>query len=278
MRVGIVRSDLGNGVYISDIDSRSQYPYASVVSGQSRTLRKPEDREFLDLAKANPLPVAITGLNTATAVDTRLATGMQLRAYAGVTYSTVTVGGTSAALKTTVRDQLNSGFASAGLPFSASIVGTNQLRITTTRTGEMAYAEISSQGSAGFTGALNYVLGISAGVADGPSQHTMAAALRNAIYSGSAFNVSSGAISAAGVTVNTGATVNYALLGSGTAQFVAEVADLVAPSLVPGGDVLLSFAEGVMSKARASGFVHNGVTGAALYATEDDGFTPISYP
>lgn len=278
MRAGIVRSDLGHGVYVSDIDSRSQYPYASVVQGQSRTLRKPTDAELLNLVKANPLPVAITGLNTATAVDTHLATGLSVRVSRGATYSEVTIAGTGSALKTYIRDQLNSGFASAGIPLSASVVGTNQLRLTTTAKGEAAYVDISAQGSGGFTGALNTVLGIAVGTFAGPPQATMFAALKAAVYTGQRFDVGSGAISAAGVTVNTGAAINYALLGTGGfSGFQNQVADLVAPNLVAGGDVLLSFSKGVMSKLRDANYEFNGVTGAALYATLDDGVTPFTY-
>jgi hypothetical protein len=279
MRAGIVRSDLGNGVYVSDIDSRSQYPYASVVHGQSRTLRKPTDDELSALVKANPLPVAITGLNTGTAVDSRLATGLSIKASRGGTFSTIPVGGTGAALKTTIAAQLNSGFASAGLPLSASVVGTNQLRVSTTRLGPDAYVEINSQGSAGFTGALNYVLGIAPGVFAAPSSKALLTALKASVYTGQRFDVGSGAISAAGVTVNTGAAVNYGLLGTGGfSGFQQKVADLVAPKLVDGGDVQLSFAKGVMSKVRSPGFVFNGVTGPGLYATLDDGVTPYTYP
>lgn len=276
MRAGIIRSDLGKGVYISDIDSRSQYPYASVVGGQSRTLRRPADSEILDLVKANPLPVAITGLNTSTAVDSRLATGLSVKASAGGTYSTIPIGPTAAAQKTYIAAQLNSGFASAGLPLSASVVGVNQIRITTSRTGEDAYVAI--QGSGGNSGSLNFVLGMAAGAFAGPAQATLAAALLASVYTGQRFDVGSGAISAAGYTVNTGAPVNYGLLGSGFADFKETVADLVAPELVAGGDVLLSVAQGVMSKLRDPNFYYDGVTGAALYVTGDDGTTPFTYP
>lgn len=278
MRAGIVRSDLGNGVALTDLDSRNQYPYASVVPGQSRTLRKPTDEEFLGLIKANPLPVAITGLNTATAVDSRLATGLSVKASRGATYSTIPVGGTAAALKTTIAAQLNSGFASAALPLTAVVVGSNQLRILSSRKGDDAYVEVNSQGSAGFTGALNYVLGIAPGVYDGPSDKALLSALKASVYTGQRYDVGSGAISAAGVTVNTGAAINYGLLGTGGfSGFQQKVADLVAPKFVDGGDVQLSFSEGVMSKVRSSGFVYKGVTGAALYATLDDGVTPYTF-
>ncbi len=277
MRAGIIRSDLGKGVYVSDIDSRSQYPYASVVGGQSRTLRRPADSEILDLVKANPLPVAITGLNTSTAVDSRLATGLSVKASAGGTYSTIPIGPTAAAQKTYIAAQLNSGFASAGLPLSASVVGVNQIRITTSRTGEDAYVAI--QGSGGNSGSLNFVLGMAAGAFAGPAQATLAAALLASVYTGQRFDVGSGAISAAGYTVNTGAPVNYGLLGTGGfSGFQSQVADLVAPQFVAGGDVLLSVAEGVISKLRDPNFYYDGVTGAALYVTGDDGTTPFSYP
>ncbi len=278
MRAGIVRSDLGKGVYVSDLDSRSQYPYASVVPGQARTLRRPTDDELLSLVKANPLPVAITGLNTSTAVDSRLATGLSIKASRGGTFSTIPVGGTGAALKTTIAAQLNSGFASAALPLSATVVGTNQLRINSTRTGEEAYVEIYSQGSAGYTGALNYVLGIAPGVFAAPTSKALLTALKSSVYTGQRFDVGSGALSAAGVTVNTGAAINYGLLGTGFVPFKEKVADLVAPKFVDGGDVQLSFAKGVMSELRSPNYVFHGVTGAALYATLDDGVTPYTYP
>ncbi len=278
MRVGIVRTDMGHGVYIADISSRDQYPYASAVRGQSRTLHRPVDSELLSVVKANPLPVAVTGLNTSTAVDTRLATGLSVRVSRGATFTTVPVSGTGAALKTDISAQLNSGFASAGLPLSASVVGTNQLRISSTRKGQAAYVEVNNQGSAGYTGALNFVLGVAAGALVGPSEAALLAALKSAVYSGAVFNVSSGAITNAGVNVNTGANINYALLGSGAAQFVTRVADMVAPVFVETGDVLLSFAEGAMSELRDPNFFYKGVTGAALYATSTGGATAFAYP
>jgi len=278
MRIGIVRSDLGQGVFIADIDSRNQYPYSSVVAGQSRTLRKPVDQELLSVIKANPLPVAITGQNVSTTVDTHLATGLSVRASKGATFTTVPVAGTGAALKTDIAAQLNSGFASAGLPLTASVAGTNQVRISTTRKGDGAYVEIGSQGSAGFTGALNFVLGISPVPAAAPSYNSLLAALKSSVYTGSIFNVASGAVTSAGVNVGTGANINFALLGTGAAPFVQKIADLVAPQFVEAGDVLLSFAKGEMSKFRSANYTIHGVTGAAIYATQDDGGTPFTYP
>ncbi len=279
MRIGIVRSDLGAGVYVADISSRNQYPYASAAHGQSRTLRKPVDSELLSVIRANPLPAATTGLNTSTAVDVHLATGLSIRASKGVTFTTVPISGTGAALKTDISAQLNAGFASAGLPILASVVGTNQIRLSSTRKGDGAYIEVNSQGSAGYTGALSFVLGVAAGPIAVPPQATLMAALKSAVYSGSVFNVGSGAIVNAGVHVNTGADINYSLLGlTGAAQFVNTVAELVAPKFVESGDVLLSFAKGNMADLRNPNYVLHGKTGAALYATDSVGATAYSYP
>ncbi len=279
MRVGIVRGDMGAGVYLADLSSRNQYPYASAVRGQARTLRKPVDSELLSVIKANPLPAATTGLNTSTAVDTHLATGLSVRVSKGATFTTVPVGGTGAALKTDISAQLNAGFASAGLPISAAVVGTNQIRLSSARKGDGAYIEVNSQGSAGYTGALSFVLGLAAGPVAVPPQATLMAALKSAVYSGSVFNVASGTIVNAGVNVNTGANINYALLGiTGASKFVDTVAELVAPKLLETGDVLLSFAKGDMADLRKPTYVLHGVTGAALYATDNVGATAYSYP
>jgi len=272
MRVGIVRTDLGNGVYIADIASRNQYPYASAVPGQARTLHKPVDNELLSVIKANPLPAAVTGLNTSTAVDVHLATGLNIRASKGATFTTIPIAGSTGALKTAISAQLNSGFASAGLPIQASVVGTNQIRLSSTGKGDGAYIET-------YSGALNTALGLAAGPVAVPPQATLMAALKGAIYSGSVFNVASGTIVGAGVTVNTGAAINYGLLGvTGASKFVDTVAELVAPKFVESGDVLLSFSRGNMSKLRSPNYVLHGVTGPALYATDNVGATAYSYP
>lgn len=280
MRLGIVRTDLGYGIHVDDLDSRNQYPYAEGPHGQARTFRRPTDAEFLGMVRDTPLPVAVTGLNTATAVDTRFATGgLALRSSPGGTFASVGVGGTSAALKTYVRDQLNAGFASGGLPYTASVVGTNQIRVTSTITGQAAYLEFQSQGSAGYTGALNFVLGIPQGTFAAAPQPSLAAALKSAVYTGAAFNVSTGAIANAGVTGPTGASQNFGLLATGAlAAFRDRVAEAVAPAVVESGDVLLSFANGKISRLRSSSYTFKGVAGAALYATLDDGVTPYNYP
>ncbi len=278
MRVGIVRSDMGAGVYVADISSRNQYPYASAAHGQSRTFRKPVDSELLSVIKANPLPVAVTGLNTSTAIDTRLATGLSIRASKSASFTTIPVSPTGAALKTDISAQLNSGFASAGLPLSASVVAPNELRIQSVNKGPGAYVEVNSQGSAGFSGSLAFVAGLVAGPAAAPAAGVLLAALKSAVYTGSIFNVGATAVTAAGVTVNTGASANFGLLGSGSSQFVEKVAELVAPKLFETGDVLLSFSKGNMADLRSPKYVLHGVTGAALYATQDDGGTPFSYP
>lgn len=279
MRIGIVRTDLGNGVYIADVSSRSQYPYASAVHGQSRTLRRPVDSDLLSVIKANPLPAATTGLNTSTAVDTRLATGLSVRTSKGATFTTVPIGGTGALLKTDISAQLNAGFASAGLQVSASVVGTNQIRLSSTRKGDGAYIEVSSQGSAGFSGSLAFAAGLAAGPVAVPPQATLMAALKSAVYSGSVFNVASGTLVNAGVNVNAGANINYALLGvTGAGQFVNTVAELVAPKFVESGDVLLSFAKGEVSKLLSPNYVLHGVTGPALFVTDSVGATAYGYP
>jgi len=278
MRVGIVRNDMGAGVYLADLSSRNQYPYASAAHGQARTLRKPVDSELLSVIKANPLPVAVTGLNTSTAVDTRLATGLSVRASKSAPFTTVPVSPTGALLKTDISAQLNSGFASAGLPLTASVVSPNELRIQSVAKGPGAYVEVNSQGSAGFSGSLAFVTGLVAGPAAAPAASALLAALKTAVYTGSQFNVGATAVTAAGVTVNTGANVNFGLLGSGSSIFVEKIAELVAPKLLETGDVLLSFAKGDMADIRKTTYVLHGVTGAAIYATQDDGSTPFTYP
>jgi hypothetical protein len=278
MRVGIVRNDLGQGVYLADLSSRNQYPYASAVRGQARTLRKPVDSELLSVIKANPLPVAVTGLNTSTAVDTRLATGLSVRASRGATFTTIPVSATGALLKTDISAQLNSGFASAGLPLAASVVSPNELRIQSVAKGPGAYVEVNSQGSAGYSGSLAFVTGLAGGPVVAPAPSALLAALKTAVYTGAIFNVGTAAVQAAGVTVNTGANINFGLLGTGSAQFVSSVAELVAPKLLETGDVLLSFAKGDMADLRKPTYVLHGVTGAAMYATDDGGATAYTYP
>ena len=111
------------------------------------------------------------------------------------------------------------------------------------------------------------MLGIAAASASGLSL----AAWRTAVYpTGTTIDVSTSTIAALST---------YSLLTTAaSAALVDAVADLIAPALVETGQVLLSFAVGVLGKAADATFQPGGAriglaVGPALALLEDDGST-----
>lgn len=278
MRAGIVRTDLGKGVYIADIESRSQPSYSASKNGQSRQLRRPTDAELTAAIASVPAPVQITGTNTAATVDTTSDRTLRIRTSPIAAYNVIDVTANAALAKTTIRDELNAAFAAAGLALSASIVGTNQIRITSTGTnaGPTAYIQIDSVAN-GST--LSTAVGFTVGgvTAQGVALATLLAAIKAAVYP------TSTTINVAQATI-VGANAGFALLSGGNQTVLAtKVADLVAPKLIETGDVMRSFAIGVLSKLRSATYRPDGdrvglPTGVAIAVVDDDGSTVFSYP
>lgn len=275
MRIGIVRTDLGRGVYLADLASHNQYPYANGSPGEARTLRRPTDAEWDAALGAYPIPVLVVGTDTAATVDTTSNDTLRIRANPGDAFTViaVTAGGTTA--KTTIESDLNTAFGSNNLPFLASIVGTNQLQIESTITGPTAYLEIDTVAN-GST--LSTAVGFAAGgvVLQGASLASLRAAVEAVVYSGTTFDVSEANIISA--------DAGFAELSAGDQTALATaIADIVAPQFVESGDVLLSFASGVLSVLRDANYRPDGdrvglPVGEAVYATENDGSTAFTYP
>lgn len=268
MRVAFIRTDISRE-YLSDIENSSQRNFSSEPQGQSRYLHKPTDTEL-----ANMLAVygrlTIRGSDTAATVDTSVANGTKLNIRIGstATYSQITVTSSATAAKTAIVTELNAGFVAAGLGLTARISGTNQVAIDTTLGGPDAYVSISA--SSPSTGALHTVLGLAASATTGLS----VAALKAAVYP------SATTVNVAPATIN--ALSTFSLLATATQTSLdTAVADLVAPSLVETGPVLLSFVYGVLSKLRSSTFQPGGAriglaAGAAVAIVANDGSTVYS--
>ena len=273
MRVGMVRNDLGRGLYIADIESRSQPPGGLVHAphGQSRNIRKPTDAELLS-AILTGMPQGVIGTDVAATVDTSTNADLRIRVHASSAYTLISVTAGLATAKTTIRNDLNAGFLAAGLPLVASVVGTNQLQISTfsPNDGVNAYLQIDTN----VLSTLNDVVGFAAGgvILQGTQPTALLAAVKAAVYpTPTTINVSSAAI--------IGADPGYAFLSpTGQTALVQRVADLVAPSLIETGDVLLSFYGGIISKARVATYRPDGAragkaTGIALACVHNDGVT-----
>ncbi len=273
MRVGIVRLDVGH-VYLHDVENSSQRNFSSEPAGQSRYFHMPTSAELLSVLNAGAV-VTIRGSNTASTVDTTVSNGTKLNIRTSTTgpYTQIVVTSSATAAKTQLVTDLNAGFATAGLGLVARISGTNQITIDTTATGPTAHVQISA--SSPSTGAFHTVVGLSAASTTGVSVAT----LKSAVYpSATTIDVSGATIAAVG---------SWTLMASGPkAALVKAVADLVAPSLVETGPVLLSFAYGELSKLVSASFAPGasddslGVSrslpaGIAAAVVADDGSTPF---
>jgi hypothetical protein len=275
MRVGIVRTDLGKGIYIADVESRVQRCFSHEPPGQSRTVRRPTDYELLAVLNDYPVPLSLTGTDVTANVDTSTKFTLRIRAFPGdaftainVTSNLFPVPGTT---KVTIRNDLNAAFVANSLPFVASIVAVNRLRITTTITGPTAYLEVDTN----VASTLNDIVGFAAGgvVVAGASYATLLAAVKAAVYPTAV------TINVAQATI-IGSNAGFALLSApDQTDFVLAVADLVAPQFVETPMAVMSFAKGVISKMRVAAFKPDGlVAGIGAAVVENDGVTVMSFP
>lgn len=271
MRLGFVRNDL-SPIYLQDVENTSQRDASLQAKGQSRYFRKPTDAELTAVLNATAF-LSARGSNTAATVDTTSNRTLRIRVGASDAYTVIQVTANAALAKTTIVAELNAAFTTAGLPFVASVKGTNQLQIDTkgTNAGPSARLQIDTVGN-GST--LSTAVGYAAG---GVSLSGLAvSALKTAVYpTSTTINVASATI----VALST-----FASLTAGQqASIVNAVADLVAPKLAETGPVLRSFAYGTISKLVSSGFQPGGARiglpiGPACAAVADDGSTPFVLP
>jgi len=268
MRVAVVRSDIGNFL-LDDVENSSQRNFSSEPAGQSRYFHKPSDTE-LSAALASAAKLTIRGSDTSATVDTTVANGTKLniKTSSAASFTQVTVTSNAALAKTQIVTELNAAFSSAGLGLVARISGTNQITIDTTAKGTSAYIEVSA--SSPSTGALHTVLGITAAATSPLS----VSALETAVYpTSTTVDVSSATITALST---------FSLLTTtDSAALVAAIADVVAPSLVETGPVMLSFVYGKLSKLRSTSYQPGGArvglpAGVAVAVVEEDGSTAFS--
>jgi len=264
MRVGVVRTDLGDGVYLSDLESRTHRTFSHSPPGQARTIHYPTDAELLTQLNSYAL-LSLRGTDTNANVDTSANDTLRIR-QAG-NYYVIAVTSGAATPKTTIRDDLNTAFAAAGLQFVASVVGTNQLQIDSVapNSGPGAVLDIDTIAN-GST--LNTPLGLT----DGATLTGLTlSALRTAVYpTSTTIDVSSATIVALSTFTN--------LTSDQQASLVTAIADVVAPQLVETGSALRSFAIGVISKLRASTFQPHGLpAGVGVAVVQNDGSTSMTY-
>lgn len=269
---------MGHGLHLDDLLPRNQYPYDSQVAGQSRVVRKPSDDELAAAVAAYPAPVSLTGTDANAAVDTSVNDTLRIRTNPDLAYTVIAVTAGAATAKTTIRDDLNTAFGTAGLGLLASVDGSNHLVITSVspNVGPGALIDVDSVAN-GST--LNTAVGFAAGgvTVSGAATSALVSDIKTAVYPTSVtIDVSEATI--------VGANADLGLLSAGDKTALATaVADLVAPQFVETGDVLLSFAAGKLSKMRVASFQPGGTraglpAGIAVAAVENDGSTPFTYP
>lgn len=276
MRVGIVRTDLGKGVYLADIESAVQRNFSSEPPGQSRNIRRPTDAELDAVLNLYPLPASLTGSDTAASVDTSANDTVRIRSSSALAYTAIAVTAGGATAKTVIRDDLNTAFAAADIPFLAKIVGTNQLRIYSVgaNTGPGATVDID-------TFANGSKLNTPVGFADGativaPALSVTRGAIQAAAYPGPT------TIDVSTATLEVVATI-LDLSTADQAALILAIADAIAPQLVETGLVELSFVQGILSEMIKTTFQPGGTraglpAGIGAAVVENDGSTPFTYP
>ena len=278
MRIGVVRTDMGNGFHLDDLSSRNQYPYASQVPGQSRSVNRPTVAELSAAIEVFPAPVFLVGSDTNATVDT---TGgdnvLRIRDDNSSAYTVITVTANAALAKATIRDELNAAFAAASLALSAAVVGVNQISISTTGTNTGPYAVLDIDTIANGS-TLSTPVGFTDGATvTGETLAALVADIQTAVYpTAITIDVTAGTV--------VGSNANFGeLSGADQTALTAAVANLVAPFLVETGYAQLSFVSGIMSELVKTTFQPGGAraglpAGIAVAVLEDDGVTPFTFP
>lgn len=272
MRVGIVRTDLGPGIYVADVENRSQRGFSMEPPGQSRNTRRPTDNELT--ATLNEVAfLSERGTDAGADADTSGGNNvLRIRQSATEAYAVITVTENANAAKTLLRNELNAGFKNNNLNFVAVLAGagTDQIQIDSIapNSGPSAFLDIDSiaNGSTlttalGFTDGVNLV-GLTV------------AALQTAVYpTGTTIDVSEATIAALSTFSELTAAQQTTLADA--------VADDIAPQFVETGFALLSFVNGVMEKMVDPTFQPGGArvglpAGVAAAIVEDDGTTTFT--
>lgn len=265
MRVAALRSDIQK-VYVNDIENRAQRCFSSEPAGQSRYFVKPAADQFAAVLSANA-PATLLGSNTAATVDTTSgANVLVIKDSATGSNVTFTVTSGATVTKAQIASDLNAGFAANSLKLSARVTSATKIAIDTTagNLGPGAYVKVDASST------LETVLGLSTTAVVGVST----AAVMSAVYPGSPAVVCDAA--------TIGGISGYTNMSSASlAALVAALQDLVAPSLVETGPVLLSFSYGNLHGFSSSAFQPGGTrsglpAGAALYCLLDDGSGPFT--
>lgn len=266
MRLGIVRTDLGKGVYLADIESRVQRCFDHEPPGQSRNIRRPTDVELLT-PLSQYIILILRGSDGAANVDTTAPANVLkiVRPESGAMVTLTVAHAAAGTAKTDIRDDLNAEFLANGLPYVASLVG-NFLQITAITPnigpGSVLHIDTLAHGST-----LNPVVGF----LDGFSATGLSlTALKAGVYP-TAVTID---VSPANMIATLGAA-HSRISAANAALLTNAVANLVAPYLVPTPMVVMSFAKGVISKMRSVAFKPDGlIAGIAAAVLEDDGVTP----
>ncbi len=267
MRVGIVRTDLGNGIYFADLRSNVQRPVASSAPGQAMTIRRPTDVELGGVLGEYAI-LSLLATNTSASVDTSSNDTLRIRQSTSASFVVIAVTSGASTAKTVIVDDLNAAFVANSFDLVASIAGTNQIQIDSTST---------NMGPGSYVGIDTVANGSTLSTAVGYSSSGVTAAgltvsaLQTAVYpTSSTIDVSSATISALSTFSDMDTTSLAAL--------VEAIADAVAPHIVETGPAMLSFAHGSISKARAAAFQPHGYpAGIGVAVVENDGTTALTY-
>jgi hypothetical protein len=283
MRVGIVRTDVGH-MYLNDVENRSQRCFSSQPAGQSRYFHKPTAAE-LNVALATTAFVTVRAADFAAAVNTSAIptdNKLNIRASSTAPFVQIAVTSGAAVAKATIVNDLNLQFINNSLPLHARLSGAGpnlQVTIDSTIGGPNAFIEIDAAIPAAAT--LQTIIGLAVpSTTAGLTGTTLVTVGPGGVYpTALTIDVSSAHL----LTLSTFALMTTAQQNA----VVAAIADLVAPSLIETGPVLLSFAYGNLSKMRSATFHPGGIkpgtatfiglpAGIAAAIVAADGVTPFT--
>lgn len=266
MRAGFVnRTDLPNGLHISDIENSSQRNFSSQPKGQSRIIKLPSSSQ-IQVAITSSAFLSERGSNNVVTKDTSVNNTLRIRSSSSLSYSAITVTTGLTQPVATVIAELNIAFKNAKLPFLASLVGTGQVQLDTTSGDVDIDLDTIANGCT-----LSTALGFSDGITVTP---LTVSALRAVVYpTVTTIDVSSATI--------TGLSTFVSLTTVQKTTLVDAIADVIAPGFIETSLVILSFANGVFGKAASASFQPGGsrITaspGPAIACLTDDGVTPFS--
>lgn len=273
MRIGVIRDDLGRGILLADLSSKTHRTFSHSPDGQQQTIGKPSDAEIASLLLQ--IPEAIKGSNTDATVDTSSNDTLRIKHNVG-SFRDITVTAGAATPKTTIAADLNADFTASNIPLVAKVETTNELIIQSTIGGTSIEIDSVANGSTLST-AVGFTVGGESAVPPTVSDFK------------STFYPTSTTIDVSSTTIEGFGTISSILFADQLAPILL-IQETVAPFFVETGEVLLSYQAGVISKLRSASFrpglqtnapslgttfTPNLPAGAAIVVLQNDGVTPF---